>query len=332
MRRTLAAFFLSGLLIISTTGCTEGFDSIKSTNDETIDSISQSQGLGHGLTSSNDLTSSIGNMTDTGSENSPNNPEEPSEPDLTTDPAISEKLIYTADVHMETIQFDTILTSIQSILSDTGGFIETSSVTGDTQYNDDGTAYIINRHASYVLRIPADQFQQVLTQINDLGSITYSTQEATNVSSQFTDNEARLEALTTQEESLLNIMAQTTDVDALITLQDSIADVRYEIEYVERTLRDLQSAVSYSTINLKVSETADTIHIVSGNQSFLQRLGAGFQTGWEAVLDFVQNAAVAISTVSPVIIIGAIVLILFLRHRKKHPVRVPKDPDEKEEK
>lgn len=322
MKRTLTAILLSCLLILGTTGCSEQFDAINESTNDVIDSVTNVEGLGHGLSASEDFTSSIGAETNTAPSENPDSTEP------TVDVTISEKLIYTANVHMETVQFNETLTNIQTILSEIGGFVETSSVTGDTQYNDDGTAYIVNRHASYVLRVPAETFQQVMTQVNTLGSVTYSTQEATNVSSQFTDNEARLEALTTQEESLLNIMSQTTDIDALITLQDSIADVRYEIESVERTLRDLQSAVAYSTINLEISETADAINIVSGNQSFLQRLGAGFQTGWKSVLTFAQNAAVAVSTASPVILIGLAALILFVRHRKKHPVRIFKDPDE----
>lgn len=322
MKRTLTAILLSCLLILGTTGCSEQFDAINESTNDVIDSVTNVEGLGHGLSASEDFTSSIGAETNTAPSENPDSTEP------TVDVTISEKLIYTANVHMETVQFNETLTNIQTILSEIGGFVKTSSVTGDTQYNDDGTAYIVNRHASYVLRVPAETFQQVMTQVNTLGSVTYSTQEATNVSSQFTDNEARLEALTTQEESLLNIMSQTTDIDALITLQDSIADVRYEIESVERTLRDLQSAVAYSTINLEISETANTINIVSGNQSFLQRLGAGFQTGWKSVLTFAQNAAVAVSTASPVILIGLAALILFVRHRKKHPVRIFKDPDE----
>lgn len=322
MKRTLTAILLSCLLILGTTGCSEQFDAINESTNDVIDSVTNVEGLGHGLSASEDFTSSIGAETNTAPSENPDSTEP------TVDVTISEKLIYTANVHMETVQFNETLTNIQTILSEIGGFVKTSSVTGDTQYNDDGTAYIVNRHASYVLRVPAETFQQVMTQVNTLGSVTYSTQEATNVSSQFTDNEARLEALTTQEESLLNIMSQTTDIDALITLQDSIADVRYEIESIERTLRDLQSAVAYSTINLEISETANTINIVSGNQSFLQRLGAGFQTGWKSVLTFAQNAAVAVSTASPVILIGLAALILFVRHRKKHPVRIFKDPDE----
>ena len=322
MKRTLTAILLSCLLILGTTGCSEQFDAINESTNDVIDSVTNVEGLGHGLSASEDFTSSIGAETNTAPSENPDSTEP------TVDVTISEKLIYTANVHMETVQFNETLTNIQTILSEIGGFVETSSVTGDTQYNDDGTAYIVNRHASYVLRVPAETFQQVMTRVNTLGSVTYSTQEATNVSSQFTDNEARLEALTTQEESLLNIMSQTTDIDALITLQDSIAGVRYEIESVERTLRDLQSAVAYSTINLEISETADAINIVSGNQSFLQRLGAGFQTGWKSVLTFAQNAAVAISTASPVILIGLAALILFVRHRKKHPVRIFKDQDE----
>ena len=39
-----------------------------------------------------------------------------------------------------------------------GGFVESHNVTGDTQYNADGTTTVVNRWAYYTVRIPCDHF------------------------------------------------------------------------------------------------------------------------------------------------------------------------------
>ena len=43
-----------------------------------------------------------------------------------------------------------------------GGFVESSNVTGDTQYNADGTTTVVNRWAYYTVRIPCDHFESFL--------------------------------------------------------------------------------------------------------------------------------------------------------------------------
>lgn len=308
MYRKIAAGLIACLMTLTMVGCSSDFSNIDSNSvtDVMTDNVNQSSGLGHGASS--DI-----------------NAIEPSEEEQTggtsiTDETdtIAERLIYTATIQMETTNFDKTISSIDTLVTDSGGFIETSSVNGDTEYNDDGTAYIINRTASYTIRIPAEQFQQVLSDVNQFGSIISSEQKATNVASQFTDNEARLDALKTQEESLLHIMEQTTDVNALIQLQDSIADVRYEIEYIERTLRDLQSAVSYSTINLTIQETGDYITVVEHEQTFGQRLKTGLQSGWSTAITVLQDFAVSILSASPVVVLGIIAFLLLYLRWKKH--------------
>ena len=46
----------------------------------------------------------------------------------------------------------------------------------------------------------------------------------------YTDYEARLSSLNTQEERLLDMLSKSEDVETLIALEQRLSDVRYEIE------------------------------------------------------------------------------------------------------
>ena len=55
----------------------------------------------------------------------------------------TEKIIYTASVSIETTEFDKAVAALESQVQKIGGFVESSNVTGDTQYNSDGTTSIV---------------------------------------------------------------------------------------------------------------------------------------------------------------------------------------------
>ena len=47
------------------------------------------------------------------------------------------KIIYTASVSIETTEFDKAVAALENQVQKIGGFVESSNVTGDTQYNSD---------------------------------------------------------------------------------------------------------------------------------------------------------------------------------------------------
>lgn len=313
MTKRLSALLLAFILCLSLTACGAG------SAYESMDSIADSM-LG-GMTTNDSVSMDKGFFND-GYDNSYESESkletETPDTDAPVVQTINEKLIYTGELSLETIEFDKALASINSLITRYGGFIESSDIDGNVTYNDDGTAKIMNRYAAYIIRIPAASFETVMTEAGSIGNVTNSHSEATNVTSQFTDNEARLSALKLQEERLLAIMAAATEVTDLIELEKRIAEVRYEIEFIERTLRDLQSQVSYSTIELYVEEVGGYEEAVSVQRTFGERIGDGFKKGWGGFIGAIQGIVVGAAEVSPILILIGIVAGVFIYTRKKN--------------
>ena len=164
------------------------------------------------------------------------------------------KIIYTASVSIETTEFDKAVAALENQVQKIGGFVESSNVTGDTQYNADGTTTVVNRWAYYTVRIPCDHFESFLHETEGFGNVTSTSRDAQNVTSAYTDYEARLSSLNTQEERLLDMLAKSEDVETLIALEQRLSDVRYEIESIERNLRNYDMQIKYSTVNLDLRE------------------------------------------------------------------------------
>lgn len=196
--------------------------------------------------------------------------------------SLADKMIYSADLTIQTTQFDTAIATLEKLVDSFGGFVERSDTSGDVRYNDDGTSSIVNRCADYTVRIPAERFKEFLRQSGELGNVLSRNSYAENVTAQYTDYEARLSSLNTQEERLLSMLEKSEDVESLIALEERLADVRYEIESIERNLRNLDRQITYSTVTIYLDEVEIYTPTKSVQRTFGEKLHDALTDGWSS--------------------------------------------------
>ena len=219
------------------------------------------------------------------------------------------KIIYTASVSIETTEFDKAVAALESQVQKIGGFVESSNVTGDTLYNSDGTTSIVNRWAYYTVRIPCEQFEAFLHETEGFGNVISTSRDAQNVTSAYTDYEARLSSLNTQEERLLDMLAKSEDVETLIALEQRLSDVRYEIESIERSLRNYDMQIKYSTVNLDLREVEVYTPTVPVRRTFSQKLSDSLSDGWTGFIRGVQNVILGLAAALPALVLLAVLVI-----------------------
>lgn len=246
----------------------------------------------------------------------------------------TEKIIYTGYVNIETTAFDASLTALEQAVTEAGGFVQDSSVEGYSRTNSDGTTTVVDRWASYTVRIPADQFTAFMAMADGLGNVTSSSKNAQNVTSQYTDYEARLDTLYTQEERLLAMLEESGDLDSLIALEARLSDVRYEIESIERNLRNLDQKLAYSTVNLTLQEVEIYTPTVPINRTFGEKLSDAFADGWSGFVRGLQNLCFGLAAALPVLVLLVILAVLAIavvrkvrrqRRARKNRPEPPKD-------
>lgn len=219
------------------------------------------------------------------------------------------KIIYTASVSIETTEFDKAVAALESQVQKIGGFVESSNVTGDTQYNADGTTSIVNRWAYYTVRIPCEQFEAFLHETEGFGNVISTSRDAQNVTSAYTDYEARLSSLNTQEERLLDMLSKSEDVETLIALEQRLSDVRYEIESIERSLRNYDMQIRYSTVELDLREVEVYTPTVPVRRTFGQKLSDSLSDGWTGFARGVQNVILGLAAALPALVLLAVIVI-----------------------
>lgn len=241
---------------------------------------------------------------------------------------LAEKIIYSAYVHIETTEFDKALKSIDDMVKEYGGFIQSSEINGNTRTNADGTTSVENRNAYYVLRVPSSKFNDCLNRSGTIGSVLSSNTVADNITSQFTDAEARKSSLAVQEERLLAMMEKSEDVETLVELENRLADVRYEIESLERQLINWQRSVDYSTVKLNVDEVEIYTPVLPVTPTFGERLNKAFADGWNGFKDFGKRLILWFARSLPTLVILAILAVaaFFIVRKIKRRVTAKKIP------
>ena len=218
--------------------------------------------------------------------------------------SLADKMIYSANLTIQTTHYDASVTELEASVERFGGFVERSDTSGDVRYNDDGTTRVVNRYADYTVRVPAGRFKEFLSQTGVLGNVLSRNLYAENVTSQYTDYEARLSSLNTQEERL--------------------ADVRYEIESIERSLRNLDRQIAYSTVTIYLQEVEVYTPTKPVQRTFGEKMRDALNDGWTSFVRGLQYFLIDLTYALPglilfLVIAGAVVFVLIrlVRSRKR---------------
>ena len=221
-----------------------------------------------------------------------------------------EKIIYSGDATVETTEFDKSVAALEAMIEKEGGFIESSSVNGSNYY-DSSRGYASKRSASYTLRIPSAKFNTLMSSLSDIGNVPYTHTYTENVTTQYYDTQARLNALQAQETRLIEMLKIAETVEDIITIEDKLSDVRYRIDSLQSSLNNWDRRVAYSTLNVTVKEvqvyTPETVTKLSYGQELWRTFtGALKNTG-----EFFKNLLLFLVSAIPTLVILALLCFVF---------------------
>ena len=215
------------------------------------------------------------------------------------------KLIYTATIQLETTHFDDVTKKLSEMTSQYGGYMEYSNVQNYSTY----------RYGEYTVRIPSENYGTFVSETKGMERVTSFSENVQNISQSYYDTELRLESAKTKLASLNDLMAKAEDMEDIITIQNAINDVQYEIDSLSGTLRNYDQLVGFSTIHLYINEVPELSDVQQPVIGFGQQLAQAFERGGARAVNFFKRLAINIAEswfallVWAVIIVVAIILI-----------------------
>ncbi|TFD95256.1 DUF4349 domain-containing protein [Cryobacterium lactosi] len=194
-----------------------------------------------------------------------------------------------------------------TIVEEAGGRVDSRTETPETDNQ--------SASANLSLRIPVGDLDRTLDALRALGTVNYVSLNASDVTQQSQDLDARITALTTSVDRLLALMAQATTTTDLIAIEGELSTRQAELEGLKSQRDYLTDQVEYSTIALDLYSTGTVAPGAPDN------FWTGIVAGWTTLVTALGALLVGIGFALPWLAIvavagGIVVLIVRLATRK----------------
>ncbi len=196
------------------------------------------------------------------------------------------KLIYRADVQVQTLDFDQAVQDLNGLVAHYAGYFESAYVDNGSYYS--GGSYM---QGNYVVRVPSKNYQNFINEFGNVAHIVNINQSVEDIGLQYADTEARLETLKIKHDRLLELLSKATEMKDIIELESALSDVEYQIDSFGSRLNRYDSLVGYSTINISISKVNRVDPPIEQDNSFLARLQRSFKNGLDNVKDGLEDFA-----------------------------------------
>ncbi len=229
-----------------------------------------------------------------------------SEEVLQSETITSRKLIKEISLSIETKDYDNYIESLRNNVASSGGYIETSNESNSSDF----------RNFTATIRIPVEKTDGFTEVASDNVTVTRRSESVKDVTEEYVDIEARIKVYKAEEESLIEIMKQAGNVTDLLSVKESLADVRAKIESYTAQLKSLENQTDYSTITLTVCEVEREVE----TEGYWSRIWNNVINGFKNVGKIITAVfAFALSAIPYLLIpaIIAVITIIIVRYLKK---------------
>ena len=221
-------------------------------------------------------------------------------------PAVdSAKIIYTANLTLESKDYEAARSALDSALAEAGGYLESSS-----EYSSSGSS----RSVSLTYRVPQANYQSFLESVAAAGNVTYRSQQADDVTTQYMDVSARLSNLQAQRTRLQQLQSQAENLSDLLQIEDSLTEVQSQIESWQSQLDWYSDQVQQCTVYIDLNEVQT---YTPADEGFFSRIGTAFTTGWSSFVSGLQQLVVALTSVWPLAVLACAAVAAALAWRRK---------------
>jgi hypothetical protein len=163
-----------------------------------------------------------------------------------TAPTDTAKVIRTATVDLRIARhsFGGVVARVTTISASEDGFIA----------NADTNEAASIPSGSMTVRVPSARFNDTVGKLRALGTVERETTHGNDVTGQYTDLRARLNAATATRDAYLAILQHATNIGDVLAVQDRIQGVQTQIDQLQGQINQLDNQTTYATIALSITE------------------------------------------------------------------------------
>ena len=314
--KKMAASVLCGIMVTGLTACgasasTESYDSM-SYSPVTNSSMAWDNGFTYGETA----TEMVTQESKPGAISSNKTAEFVEQGTGSTLPASTRKVIKTANLNLQTLEFDAFSAALDQKIAETGAYLQYADVSGSDYYGG-------RKSANYTIRVPEANLDAFLSGIEGIATVTNKTLGEEDVTLNYVDTESRIKTLQIEQERLLALLEKAQDLDSIILLEQRLSEVRYEIESYQAKLRTYDDKITYSTVRIYVYEVTRVTE--KEPETVWERIQRGWSDTMYDISSGAQNFFVWVVVNLPYLVFwGAAFVLLVVIFKKKKAKRLAK--------
>ena len=221
-----------------------------------------------------------------------------------------QKLVYTSRLTVDTTEFDAYADAVRQKVSELGGYIEQSEVSGDAENG--------GRSLYMTIRVPAEKRNELTDTAKSNAKVRSQSESVEDVTLEYVDVQSHIEALQTEQQTLLGLLEKADSIDTTLAIQNQLTEVRYQLESYSSRLKVMQNQVDYSTLELSAYEV--TRVTATEKDTFLIRLKDRFVGSLTALGNGCENVVLFILGGLPILavcgVLLAVIVLLVRRVRK----------------
>lgn len=199
---------------------------------------------------------------------------------------------------------------VQRITDSYGGQVAES----DTETGTDGEV----ERTRVVLRIPVDDFDEAMDELEKVAHLSSSDQDADVVTAEYADLQARVRA---QEASLRRVellFSRAESIRDIVAIESQLTARQADLDSLKGQLRVLDDRTALSTITVHVTRTHGAAPVEEDEAGFLAGLGAG----WDAMVGLGTGVATVSGALLPFAVLVALLglpLAAVVRRLRRRP-------------
>jgi hypothetical protein len=214
-------------------------------------------------------------------------------------PARGPRIIRTATLQLVPKDFDAARAAVDHIVANIGGYLGNVVVSG---------ARPTGRTLAATVNVPAPRLDETVRALRALGDVVQESQNATDVSEQLVDLEARLANSRNTERRMNELLrTRTGKLSDVLEAEREVARVREEIERLDAQRRNLDDRVTYSAITVQFDEPQKS-SMNLGPLPLSTRIRNAFVDGVRGAFSSAIAALILVLQVAPVLVFWGVVL------------------------
>jgi hypothetical protein len=224
-------------------------------------------------------------------------------------PVDAAKIVKTGTLDLE-VPKDTLRPTVNRVTGVTAGLRGYVADSKTDFESEDATAQI-------TIRVPVGAFETAISRINRLPGVKVlgDSENGSDVTAQYTNLQAQLNAATVERDSLLAVLADANNVGDILAVHDRIAAVNAQIDQLQGQINVLNDQASYSSIAITITEK----HVVKPAAAVVTpaKPPTGIAKAWDDARQGFSNSIewlIARSGGALIVLLAALALVFGIRY------------------